>query len=413
MGIIGRQAISNVQGQIELYDILFRQEHQKHDIHNDIAISASVLDRILNTFGADRVLGPYKGCLKVDTEFLQNDIIGTIPKERFVLMLLQSTLADEHLLGIVSELHKQGFVFGINDFKVTPQNANTIAPLLPFIDYIKIDTLTSDSKLALMFAKKLTSLGKRVIASKIETFESYQEYLSHKTELFQGYYIERPCELETDSLSSDHESILRIWDMLRRDVSIGEVVDALEKNHILALQLMQFINSSFFSFSRPIRSILQIVNLLGRRALSNWLLLMMVSSNNNKKVNHPLILMVINRTEIMCGLAKLIDPKISKDDLETVYLVGMLSLIHLLLNIEHRIFLHKLNVSEEIEEAMFEATSYWGQLLTMTRYIEHADSESLRPYIQKYHLKTEQIELMIVEAMERVNAFDELLNQDF
>jgi len=177
---------------------------------------------------------------------------------------------------------------------------------------------------------------------------------------------------------------------------------------------MQFINSSFFSFRTKISSVNQIINLLGRTALSNWLLLFMLSGKNkNTPTNHPLLLMVINRTEIMTGLLKLVKPDATQSEKDTAYLVGMLSLIHLLFEIEHREFLHKLRVTDEIEEAMFEATGFFGQLLIITRYIENMDSEHLDKYIQKYSINIKDMNSLIAQAMIKVNLFDEMIQDGF
>jgi EAL and modified HD-GYP domain-containing signal transduction protein len=158
----------------------------------------------------------------------------------------------------------------------------------------------------------------------------------------------------------------------------------------------------------------QIINLLGRDALANWLLIFMVSSKDEgKKVNHPLLLMVINRTEIMVRLLKLIKPNASMQEKSTAYLVGMLSLIHLLFQIEHREFLHKLRVTDEVEEAMFEAKGFFGQLLVMTRYIEKADSAHIKEYIKEYNLDANDMNKIISEAMIKVNQFDKMIQETF
>jgi c-di-GMP-related signal transduction protein len=123
--------------------------------------------------------------------------------------------------------------------------------------------------------------------------------------------------------------------------------------------------------------------------------------------------MVINRTEIMTGLLKLSQPDASRTKIDTAYLVGMLSLIHLFLNMQHREFLHKINVSPEIEEAMFEAEGEWGELLRITRHVENTDYESIVPFIERYRIDPKQMDRLIASAMEKVNAFDALLTQEF
>jgi c-di-GMP phosphodiesterase len=412
MSLIGRQPVCNADYLIIGYDILFRDEKLSPDF-SDISISASVLNRILNEFGLESVLGGYLGFLKADIEFLQSDIVTTIPSEHFVLMILESSLFHPELESVLKNLYDKGYRFGLNSCIPDTKTLERIESLKSCLSYIRIDVLRSLDMNCSDSFKRLKLMGQTVIASKVETHEILDRYKEYGADLYQGYYIKRPHTIENESLSMSQESIVRIWDLLQRDADISVIVKALEQDHALVLQMLQFINSSFFSFSSAITSVKQVIALIGRKAFGNWLLLLLVSHKSGGNNNHPLLLMVINRTEILSGLLILTTPKYTREELDTAYLVGMLSLIHLLLNMDHREFLHKLHVSDEIEEAMFEAQGRWGQLVTMTRHIENMDFESLQPFIKRYNINTVQLDELIAKAMEKVNAFDAMIQTNF
>lgn len=412
MSLIGRQPICDTQYSIIGYDILFRDDALDTD-PSDISITASVLERILNTFGLDNVLSGYLGFLKVDIKFLKSSILTSIPKEHFVLMVLESSFFHPDLIDTLKRLHNEGYRFGVNSCILDAKTLERIETLHPWLDYIRIDALRNLDDHSQHTYQKLKKLNQKLIAFKVETNEIFEEYKKHGADYFQGYYVKRPHTIENESLSMPQEEVLQVWTQLRNDVDIAEIVKTLEQNHALLLQLMQFINSSFFSFSTSIKSIRQVITLVGRKALGNWLLLMLISNKADLKNKHPLLLMVINRTEIITGLLKLSSPDCTRDELDTAYLVGMLSLVHLLLNVDHREFLHKLHVSEEIEEAMFEAQGKWGQLVTITRHIENMDYDSIKPFIERYHIDTNQMDTLIAKAMEKVNAFDTMLQNQF
>ncbi|MDD4950610.1 EAL domain-containing protein [Sulfuricurvum sp.] len=412
MSLIGRQPVCNENYLITGYDILFRDEELSPDF-SDISISASVLNRILNEFGLESVLGGYQGFLKADIEFLQSNIVTTIPSEHFVLMILESSLFHPELETVLKRLHEKGYRFGLNSCILDSKTLERIESLKSWLSYIRIDVLRSSDENYSDIFKRLKQMKQAVIASKVETHEILDRYKEYGADLYQGYYIKRPHTIENESLSMSQESIVRIWDLLQRDADISVIVKALEQDHALVLQMLQFINSSFFSFSSTITSVKQVISLIGRKAFGNWLLLLLVSHKSGGNTNHPLLLMVINRTEILSGLLMLSTPKYTREELDTAYLVGMLSLIHLLLNMDHREFLHKLHVSAEIEEAMFEAQGRWGQLLTMARHIENMDIESLQPFIKRYNINTVQMNELIAKAMEKVNAFDAMMQTTF
>ncbi|MFA6189661.1 MAG: HDOD domain-containing protein [Sulfuricurvum sp.] len=412
MSLIGRQPICDKHYKIMGYDILFRDDVLASDPSN-ISISASVLERILNTFGLENVLGGYLGFLKVDIEFLQSDIVSTIPKEHFILMILESSFFHPDLLDSLKRLYEHGYRFGLNSCVLDTKTIEQIDTLHQYLDYIRIDALNNYEVNCQDSCKHLKLMNQKVIISKVETPAVFEEYTGYGIDFFQGYYIKRPHTIENESLSVAQEDILEVWNLLQKDADINEIVKKLEQTHALILQMMQFINSSYFSFSSPITSIRQVISLVGRKSFANWLLLMLTSHQSGALGNHPLLLMVINRTEIITGLLKLSVPNPTREEQDTAYLVGMLSLIHLLLNIDHREFLHKLHVSGEIEEAMFEAQGRWGQLLTTTRYIENMDSDSIKPFIERYHVDIQQMDELIAKAMEKVNAFDTMMLKQF
>lgn len=413
MSLIGRQSISDNSYMMFGYDIMFRDESVKLSDRPSLSISTSVLDRILHEFGLDNIVGGYSGLIRVDADFLKTDMIFVLPKESFCLMLLETSLSDPRLPDILESHVRRGYRFGINDVGLNEMTMHYVQNLAPWIEIVKLDALRTTKEWAREGCQKLHDMGKKVVASKVENFESFEFYDSVGADYFQGYYIKRPHVVQGESFNVTEEQTWKVWNLLQQDCDTDEIVRAIEQNHALALQLMRFINSSFFAFKSPITTIRQIITLLGRKALGNWILILIMAHQEGQNVNHPLLLMVINRTEIMTGLLKLVRPDAARKEYDTAYLVGMLSLIHLLLNMEHRVFLHKINVAPEIEEAMFEAQGEWGQLLTMTRYIENTDYESLAPYVEKYRIDQRQMDRLIAYAMEKVNAFDALLNSEF
>jgi EAL and modified HD-GYP domain-containing signal transduction protein len=149
---------------------------------------------------------------------------------------------------------------------------------------------------------------------------------------------------------------------------------------------------------------------MGREPLARWVMLLMYSEAQNLDRNTiPLLLMVVERTELMTQLLELTTPVPSKKQLSTAYFVGMLSLIHLLFQIPHRELLHRLNVAPEIERALFEGDGFYGEFLTMVRAIEMFDVEAIDQFLEKHAISYEQFEPIIAQAREKVNQFDEAM----
>ncbi len=105
-----------------------------------------------------------------------------------------------------------------------------------------------------------------------------------------------------------------------QDTNIDEITEEFEKNHALTIQLLQFINSGYFNFSKRISSIHHVLTLIGRVYLSQWLMLMVYSKSVSKSGGvSPLILMAKSRTELMEGFLKAINPNVKSDILGEAY----------------------------------------------------------------------------------------------
>ena len=409
MTYLARQPILSKTGEILGYEILYRDPGSLTSLREDSVITASVVSSIVNIFGIEHVIGNYLGFIKVNLTFLEHELFASLPKERFVFSLfdreLRDTAACRKLVGLAAE----GYRFAVNDTDMErlPEDPE----LLRSLSYLKIDTVAVDRDRAPGLIAQCAERKIAVIASKVETHDVYDFYHQAGAEYFQGYYLRKPKIFENATIKASEAAILKIWNLIHDDASTDAIVDAFESQHALAVQLLRFINSAFFSLQREVTSIRHLIVLLGRQQLLQWLMLLLASQKASEhKSSHPLLLMVVNRTEIMTGLLKLIKPGCSRDELESAYLVGMLSLIHLLFHMQHREILTHLHVSKEIEEAMFEADCFLGRLLIMTRHIENNDVAAIDRFVSEQRLDPAAVNRIIVEAMKKVNLFDEAMN---
>ena len=400
---IGRQPIVNERGALIAYDLFY--SGQSSAAHT----TATLINDLQGAFGIDRILGKRIGFIRADHHFIFHELLELLPKERVIYALLEESVIDERLCIHLKRLFEQGYRFALNDFAFTPENMAKFSPIFPFLEFVKID-ISRSGRIKRDDIERLKQLGLSVIGSKIESHDIHAECVAKGFSYFQGYFISKPKVLENPSFSLDQESVIQLWNMLQCEVEIDELVQAFELNHMVSLKLIRFINSAIFSLPNPVSSIRHVLTLMGREPLSRWIMLLMFSEAQESNQNTiPLLLMVVNRTELMTKLLGLVNPNPTKAQIATAYFVGILSLIHLLFHIPHRDILKRLNVAPEIERALFEGDGFYGELLTMVRAIEMLDSEGMERFLVKYGVQYTLLEPLIAEAMEKVNQFDEAI----
>ncbi len=406
---IARQPIVDRKNRIFGYEILFRGEKPDEEVDKGTVMTASAVNNLINVIGVENVIGLHRGIIKITPLFLKRKLIEALPKERLIFALFEEDIRnDSELIKILKNYKAEGYTFAVNDLH-NPDSIK-LPHILDLISYIKIDHEALDEKTIKRIIETAKAHGIETICTKIETREAHQHMLESGCDYFQGYFFKHPEIIEEYPIQAETGSILLLWNLIRNDASTDELVEAFEREHTITLQLLRFINSPFFSLRQTVTSIRHLITLLGRNQLSQWLLVMLFAKETQRdNGNHPLVLMVINRTELMVGLLKLIKPDANKSMQETAYLVGMLSLIHLIFHRPPREILHHLHVSDEIENALFEADGLYGQLLNMVRVIENNDVKKLNQIVMKYNLSPDSINKLSLEAMKKVNAFDEAL----
>jgi len=400
---IGRQPIVNERGTLFAYD-LFSSTHSA-----DAQATATLINDLQSAFGIDRILGKRIGFIRIEDRFIFHELFDLLPKEKVIYALLEESLVDQVLCEKLEKLKSKGYRFALNDFAFIPENIEKFSPIFSYLEFVKIDVPRS-GRMKREDTEQLKKQGLTVIGAKIESHDIHAECVAKGFTYFQGYFISKPKILENPSFSLDQATVVQLWNMLQSDPDIDHLVRAFELNHMVSLKLIRFINSAVFSLKNPVSSIRHVLTLMGRESLSHWVMLLMFSEAQESSQNTiPLMLMVINRTELMTQLLELINSNATKSQKATAYFVGMLSLIHLLFHIPHREALRRLNVTPEIERALFEGDGFYGELLTMVRSIEILDSEGIETFLAKYGLEYTSLEPLIASAMEKVNQFDEAM----
>ncbi|MDD2780438.1 HDOD domain-containing protein [Sulfuricurvum sp.] len=400
---IGRQPIVNERGALEAYDLFYSGNQ------GNTHLTSNLINDLQSAFGIDRILGKRIGFIRADYPFIFHELLELLPKERVIYALLEEIVIDEPLCEHLKRLSSLGYRFALNDFAFTTENIEKFSPVFPYLEFVKID-ISRTTRIKREDIEGLKKLGLIVIGAKIESHDKHAECVAKGFSYFQGYFISKPKILENPSFSLDQEAVIQLWNMLQCEVEIDTLVKAFELNHMVSLKLIRFINSAVFSLRNPVSSIRHVLTLMGREPLSRWIMLLMFSEAQKSDQNTiPLILMVVNRTELMVKLLGLITKNPTKAQNATAYFVGMLSLIHLLFHIPHRDVLKRLNVAPEIERALFEGDGFYGELLSMVRSIEMLDAEGIEKFLEKHSLEYTALEPLIAEAMEKVNQFDEAM----
>lgn len=385
---VGRQPIVDINEVIYGYELLFRD-----DRYNNIAVIkdafssiAATFVNVLSRFGAHNLIGSKYGFININREFLLSEFVELIPKENFVLEILEDTKVDEIIVNRICYLKSRGYKFAIDDFIFDAKFIENFKPLLDKVNYIKVEYLSVKHLDLNVKLKILNKLPAKIIAEKIENYGEYKRCKELGFHLFQGYFFARPTILETEYHDPSKITVVKIINMINKDKPISHIVEAFQIDPILSYNFLRFINSAAFFFRTNIKSIRHAISLIGLKKLENWLLLLSFSNKNgSKSVHSPLFQTAVIRAKTMEILAQKVfnDNEEKRDE---AFLTGLLSLIDILFGKAKEELIRSLGLDMEVEKAILSYEGVLGEILQAVIYDEDEDFDNLNLLLKKLNI---------------------------
>lgn len=391
---IAKQPILNHNSETFGYELLFRALDHSGNLQalfeDELLATAKVLVNALNHFGMTSLVEDNLAFVNIDQEFLLDPIIFSIPKERFVLEILESTVINDKTIARVKKLKDLGYKFALDDVHCNDDFIENFTPIFPYLDVLKLDVSLIKENTLEKHLENFKQFDFQLLAEKVETKEDYELYKSYGCTLFQGYFFAKPDIVVKKSIDPEYKKIFQLINMLVSEYTeINEIVEELESEVELTIQLLRFINSSYMGVKTEIKSVYQVITLLGRQPLKQWLLLIafsksMVSESSFNK--NPIIELALNRSKIMSALAR----NLSHDSHEASF-IGVLSLVDVLFKVPIATILNEINVTTNVQNALLKREGDLGKLLELVISIEKFDISKTEEILDDLHLSNVQL----------------------
>ncbi len=393
--LVGRQPILGSNGDIFAYELLFRSgAANSASVTDNASATANVLLNTLNSIGLDKLIGDKFAFINVDENFLASKVLDGLPKDKFVIEILETVKVDQNIIDRVSSLKNAGFTFAIDDIDLHPEQIKNFEPLFEFASVLKIDLLAAGG--ADKIKQKIDYFrGKnfKFLAEKVENASEYEKCKAMGFELFQGYFFEKPTIIEGKKIDSSEVSVIKILKKVQSGSDLGEIADEISRVPDLSINLLKYMNSSGAGTKCEISSIQQAVSFLGRIPLAQWLMLFLYAGANKNKFANPLMESALLRANIMSCFAQ----KLSKDKsvVDKAYLTGLLSLFDAIMQIPLDKIKEEIALDMDIIEAITTKKNALGKLVQIAAVVEKGDWDATEVICKKTGLKTEELANMM------------------
>lgn len=383
--LLAKQPIYHTDKSLFGYELLFRSHDKLNAVQvgEDHATSEVLVNYFTSVSSeidhADRPL-----FINVSESFVLSEAFLPIEKHRVIIELLERINVTPALLAAVQRWRAKGYRFALDDYDFDPR----WDPLLPSIDYIKVDVLEADlSCIAQQLKQKMPAVQVVWIAERIEDEATFKRCVDMGFTMFQGYFLARPKEILGNSIRAGSMVTAEIIKQASSpETSIADVAALVIRDPKLSMQLLKLINSPLFSLPRKVNDIRQAITMLGLELLKQWALLIAFVADAKSHLETSRLVLIRARTlELYLKRSQKNTPLAG-----SAFLTGLISGVDLLLEIEPARFIAQLQLDPEIRSAVLDGSGPIGATLAKIRDIEI--------FLTRDWKKTRELDLELMHA---------------
>ncbi len=330
--------------------------------------SAAAIVNALIEIGLDRLVGSKPAFVNVSTELLHGNMLDALPADKVVLEILEDTEPTPQVMQALEILSLQGYTFAIDDYTFQPE----LEPFLPFASIIKLDVAAIDTRIMARQLPALSKSGKKLLAEKVESHETFEACRACGFDYYQGYFFARPTVLRGKGIPSNRAALLSLMYKLQQpDVDLREIERIIAADVALSYKLFRLVRSALIAGPSTINSISQAVMFLGLKATAAVASLLALSSVEDKP--SELLVLALVRAR-MCEL--LAGPGA---DAQEYFTVGLFSVLDAFLEASMEEIAQELPLAPEVRNALVDpmATGTLASALQCVKSYERGDWTSV------------------------------------
>lgn len=373
---LARQPILNGKQRLIAYELLFRgSDTNRADVSDSMRATLKVINHAFQGIGIAQVLGPVRGYINCDANFLMSDLVELLPPRKVALEILESVEPTPSVVARVRELYRLGYSFALDDYAGALSEAK---PWLPLLDLVKIDLLATPPGKLETIVKALRSRrrGLKLLAEKVETREQFQQVHALGFDMFQGYYFAKPQLMKGKQVKrADKLALIKLLSLVLSDANIF-TLDAEFKHHpLLSYDLIRIVNSVAYGLRVRVASVRHAISVLGRSHLRRWIHLALYSVHDGQAHDNPLLQLAATRGRLMELLAGGM-PNASPSMQDAAFMTGLLSLLDALFDLPREEVYDELHLQDDVRAALLRREGVLGAMLSLAEALEQRQSET-------------------------------------
>jgi len=314
-------------------------------------------------------------------DVLIRDLVTLLPPDQTVVEILETVEPEDRVVAACERLKAAGYMIALDDF--APNDPR--APLCKFADFIKIDIRATRPDEQAILLRQLKTAKAKMLAEKVETSREFAQARHLGFTYFQGYFFCKPELVIGHEVPANKIRLLRLLEMVcRPEIDLREFENTLKQEASICYRLLRYLNSPIFGFALEIKSVRHAMAILGERELRRWIRLVVTIGAAEQRCSE-LVLMGMTRARFCEALSQRLS---SNQDL---FLMGLLSVMDAILEIEMETLLEQIPVDREIKAALLGQTSSLRPLYQLMLAQESGEWEHVTELALRLKLNEEEV----------------------
>jgi c-di-GMP-related signal transduction protein len=339
---VARQPILDRAQKVFGYELLFRNGVENYFNCDDAEKAArSTLDSSL-MLGVGTLCHNTRAFVNCTRDVLLKDLVTLLPPAQTVVEILETVEPEDRVVAACKRLREAGYLIALDDF--APNDPRAV--LSEYADLIKIDVLATTVEERVGMMRRFGSAKCKMLAEKLETPHEFVQAKNMGFAYFQGYFFCKPEVVSGREVPASRMHYLRLLEMVSRaEIEMRDLEKLLKQEAAICYRLLRYLNSPVFGLKLEVKSVRHAMAILGERELRRWIRLIVTVGAAEQSCSE-LVLMGMTRARF-CEL--LSDKVKSHTDL---FLMGLLSVMDAILEVDMNTILAKLPVDHEIKSAL-------------------------------------------------------------
>lgn len=357
----------------------------------DGAVNPKLLETItsigLDTFTMGKPL-----FIELNAISLLGDFQNTLKEEpeKIRILLDETVTADQIYIDKIKKLRENGHKIAID----LPKTVAGYEPIIELCDYILVSQVMANHEANRLIRRYPE---KRFIASNINTYNMFDIAKGTGYNRFEGSFYRTPLTLGADTKNVSPMKIVTVQllnAVSADDFELDEIAKIVEKDVALSISLLRKINSQ--TSGAKIKTIQHAAAMLGQEEVRKWVstaAAAQLGSDKPTEINRVSLV----RAKFCENLAPLFEQERGK---ESLFLMGLFSLIDSMLDMSMEVALEAVGVSDYIKDALVNSKGEFFPIYEFIQFYEAADWTNVSRFLILYKIQPEQLYEAYIGALQ-------------